>query len=349
MHYSAAIVALFAASMAPITSAGLTPEDIKEVVADGCVNNIKFSSSFKTNTGEACSTCTFFDGSLLSSFFDPKVENVCVDCGVADNSCTNLEIVAEFENSWLMNFIMLTSSAMPSDNDPFKIIIKASDDKNTWHTINESDLVFAERKKDNLVLFNNNLKYNIYSISFQRKNTSTKICLEQYGLVESYTKACAANLFGGITGVDLLPYKWTMLYGHGSLTSNDAKPELWLAIDEGSYIRRICDSCPTTSHKEIIYKRLTPKGDFDFEDLFLSNWFSKNSGAGTNIINKDFKLYSSVEDALKDQNAWEYCNYDHPKHVGFPDGCGPEKNVSGNWNSLINGNSVKDYAFYLLN
>ena len=116
--------------------------------------------------------------------------------------------------------------------------------------------MFAERKKEHLVLFNNNLKYNIYSISFQRKNTSTKIYLEQYGLVESYTKACAANVYGGITGDDLLPYKtlaptdtptnsptdtptWTMLYGHGSLASSDTKPELWLTIDEGKCVIKI--------------------------------------------------------------------------------------------------------------
>jgi len=206
MYYSAAIVAFFITSMAPTTSAGLSAEAIKDVIGDGCVNNIKYNSSFKTDTGDTCSTCTFCDGSDLSSLFDPTVENACVDCGVADNDCNTLEIVTEFENPWPMNFITLTSSTMNADNDPFKIIIKASNDSNTWETINESDLAFVERKKEHIVFFNNNQKHKIYSILLRRKSTSKKIYLGQYGLVDSYTKACAANLYKGITGDNSLSH-----------------------------------------------------------------------------------------------------------------------------------------------
>merc|ERR1712204_155539 len=62
--------------------------------------------------------------------------------------------------------------------------------------------------------------------------------------------------------------------------SSTSQPELWKNIDKGSYIRRICNSCSRDSHKDIIYKRLTSKGEIDFKDLFLSNWYSDPSGAG---------------------------------------------------------------------
>merc|ERR1711862_358014 len=53
------------------------------------------------------------------------------------------------------------------------------------------------------------------------------------------------------------PPGWTMLYGRGSMISAASFPELWQTIDAGSYIRRICKSCSRSSHKDIIYKRLT--------------------------------------------------------------------------------------------
>ena len=115
MHYSASILAFFFASMAPTSVSALSSEGIEEAVGTGCVNSVKFHSSFSSDTGNTCSECTFCDGSRLNSLLDPKVESVCIDCGAANNTCKSIEIMTEFENPWTMDFVTLTSSTKTSD------------------------------------------------------------------------------------------------------------------------------------------------------------------------------------------------------------------------------------------
>lgn len=138
---------------------------------------------------------------------------------------------------------------------------------------------------------------------------------------------------------------WTMIYGSGSMISEDSNPELWNNIDKGSYVRRVCPSCSQDSHKDIIYKRLTNKGGIDFRDLFLSNWFS-DPDDGKNIRNLDFNLFSNFEDAQNDVNSWEFCNY-NDDGVGFPRDCGPTGHSSSQWNSMSKGSGQMDFAYYL--
>jgi len=138
---------------------------------------------------------------------------------------------------------------------------------------------------------------------------------------------------------------WTPLYGRGSMISSNSQPELWKNIDKGSYIRRVCESCSRDSHKDIIYKRLTSKGEIDFKDLFLSNWYSDPSGAGKNIRNADFNLFSSFQDAKDNKNPWKYCNY-NSGGIGFPRECGPTSRVTYEWNSMMKGGE-SDFVFYL--
>ena len=115
MYFSPAIISFFTASMASATSALASAEAIQEAIGDGCVNTLQFQSTFKTDAGDTCSTCNFCEGSLLSSLFNPKIKNVCIECGTADNSCNALEVVTDFENTWLMDFIALSSSNMGSE------------------------------------------------------------------------------------------------------------------------------------------------------------------------------------------------------------------------------------------
>lgn len=118
---------------------------------------------------------------------------------------------------------------------------------------------------------------------------------------------------------------------------------------EGAIVHRSCPSCAET-HKEIYYKRITPvpsQSDFDgetpdsFLDLFIDNWFSSPS----NVINVDFKLYSSYDDAVEGVNAWTFCNYDE-EYVGFPRDCGPTELTAGQWNSKSR-NDGRDYTLYV--
>ena len=101
-------------------------------------------------------------------------------------------------------------------------------------------------------------------------------------------------------------------------------------------------------YNNIIYKRLTPIGDWDFFRLLHFDWFSNKPIDGkpiTNQMNIDFILYDNISDAKADVNAWEFCNYDDPG-VGFPRDCGKQKAVGGKWISYYPGlNSRTEKGF----
>jgi len=148
--------------------------------------------------------------------------------------------------------------------------------------------------------------------------------------------------------------KWFMVYGTGLFESYEQDSVLWKTHsdytkqsgvwdDPTFYIRRLCMDC-NTSHKDIIYKRLTNvPSDMDIENLFLANWFDDD-----NVLGVDFKLYSTFEDAQEDENEWLYCNYNDPE-IGFPRGCGPQEEAVGDqWNSLTREgkNDISYYVWY---
>lgn len=101
-----------------------------------------------------------------------------------------------------------------------------------------------------------------------------------------------------------------------------------LATSGDKLIVRECSRC-VSSHKYIVYKRLTDWGTIDIRHMMYHDWFSKPTG-GRNLLNLDFKLYSSIADAENDRNAWMHCNYDD-KGVGFPRDCGQNSQVGGQW------------------
>jgi hypothetical protein len=103
-------------------------------------------------------------------------------------------------------------------------------------------------------------------------------------------------------------------------TSMDA-----LFASTGMFYRR-CYNCDT-SHQHIYYKRITPiPTGFSFYDLLIY-WASTN-----NILNVDFRLYSTISDLQNDVNRWTYCDYDYP-NIGFPRNCGPSGQVTSQWTS----------------
>ena len=83
-------------------------------------------------------------------------------------------------------------------------------------------------------------------------------------------------------------------------------------------------SCPIVRYTRngavfAIYKRLTcVSPTIDPYGLFTHYWSSPS-----NVLNTDFKLYSSEADMHSDANAWTYCNYDLSDDAGFPLDCGP--------------------------
>ena len=75
------------------------------------------------------------------------------------------------------------------------------------------------------------------------------------------------------------------------------------------------------------YKRLTYKGLFDFYANFAVTWSNQS-----NVLNQDFKMYSSYTDLLGDLNPWQYCKY-NMQNYGYPGYCGVNSKaaVSNMW------------------
>jgi len=93
-------------------------------------------------------------------------------------------------------------------------------------------------------------------------------------------------------------------------------------VKSGTIIRYDIDGTPY-----VYYKRITPMVGSAY-DLFTGTW-SLYAG---NVLNVDFKLYSTEFDVVADTNAWKFCNGDDAG-VGFPRDCGPSVAVGGKWMS----------------
>jgi hypothetical protein len=134
------------------------------------------------------------------------------------------------------------------------------------------------------------------------------------------------------------PTKWKQFAGRGTtfyptkttdLKVLESEFRTQFALSPNKIVYRHCPRC-LTSHQHIYYRRITPLPDpntFNFYDLFLSNWISKN-----NVLNVDFELYSTYDDAINRNNKWMYCNYDESL-VGFPRDCGVTAYTPCQWNS----------------
>jgi len=174
-------------------------EGIEAAVGDGCKNGIDFVTSYTTDSGVACDKVTFCNGSTSNTIFDPNVENVCIDFTKADEECTNFQVLTTFDNSWRMNALSLTSSSTTDVTDPENVKMKGSNDMSTWVELYDSQLVFTERNKPETFVLANTDMFKYYSLSFERKNASSKMHIGHYGLVEEYTKSCATQIFEGIS------------------------------------------------------------------------------------------------------------------------------------------------------
>jgi len=126
---------------------------------------------------------------------------------------------------------------------------------------------------------------------------------------------------------------FTTVYSKGSYGAVDlGAAETNRLFSMSNIFRRECNGC-VGPYTDIYYKRLTPiPSTLSIYSLF-NEWRSTN-----NIINVDFKLYSSLSDLLNDRNSWVTCNYDDPG-IGFPRDCGVTTStiIGGQWNSLTRG------------
>jgi hypothetical protein len=126
---------------------------------------------------------------------------------------------------------------------------------------------------------------------------------------------------------------FTTVYSKGSYGAVDlGAAETNRLFAMSNVFKRECNGC-VGPYTEIYYRRMTPiPSALSVYNLF-NEWRSPS-----NLINVDFKLYSSLSDLLNDRNPWATCNYDDAG-IGFPRDCGQTTSTiaGGQWNSLSRG------------
>ena len=139
---------------------------------------------------------------------------------------------------------------------------------------------------------------------------------------------------GFVCGKSLAPaYTWDIVSSKGSYGTKYDKDLFNSKMEAGNgMVKRECSNCGS-EHKLIVYKRTgkRPLGH-DWYDLFTRNWFDTHDCL-SNVLNRDFELYSNEHDASAGTNKWKFCNYDDAG-VGFPRDCGKTRGVGGQWNSF---------------
>jgi hypothetical protein len=177
-------------------------------------------------------------------------------------------------------------------------------------------------------------------------NTTTQFMSDKFSVVGSKTYP-----------VDLS--KWTLVVGQGTMyypmIGEDAFRDLMKMRPDGRYplFYRHCSWCPWNKDMRNIYYRRNATSPYpltsDYLNLFMSNWTS-----ASNLLGKDFNLYSTYADAVNQANntAWQYCNYDDPSGTrGFPNECGPTVPYLGYWTTYAvnndNGNTRHGNAFFV--
>jgi hypothetical protein len=126
-------------------------------------------------------------------------------------------------------------------------------------------------------------------------------------------------------------FKFVPVYSKGSFGNLDRGKEIVdnLFAQNKIFMRECTDCYP--SHRVVYYKRISHNNNFSMYENIINTWSSSN-----NVLNVDFKLYSSFDDLLNDRNPWQFCNYNDPG-IGFPRDCGPYGGVPWQWNSSNRG------------
>ena len=187
-------------------------EALHKIVRDECKNRIVFSQSFTTESGVPCTSCSYCEGSNTSTIFDPLVADTCVECGHAGDTCDRIKYITAFEAEWIMTFLQFLSSTKDPIYDPQRIIIEGSPsgENNQFTTLFDSDqqpnFVLSKRGATYSSLFSNNKSYKRYAVTFVRNNTSKYLYLGHYGIVQSFAKQCASDLFDELAGVKVQPH-----------------------------------------------------------------------------------------------------------------------------------------------
>lgn len=163
---------------------------------------------------------------------------------------------------------------------------------------------------------------------------------EQSGLEGSVVKYCDNVLTQDMTSKFLGVAYSSGAYGKSG--NNSSMVKMWTDASRSGrqqlIVHRECSSC-AASHKDIFYRRLRNPGKINPWSLFMQTWAKQD-----NNMNVDFKLYSTLDDALADRNAWKSCNYDDGG-VGFPRDCGKTGAIGSQWNTAGTSRGQQDYRY----
>jgi hypothetical protein len=139
---------------------------------------------------------------------------------------------------------------------------------------------------------------------------------------------------------------WVKLLSNGAYGAFDVGAAKFNDVFKKSgdfVIKRVCSNC-NSAYRETYYRRYTSPTAFAPYDYMKMNWFSRN-----NVLNTDFGIFSSYDDAMARRNPWRFCNYDDPG-VGFPRDCGPTGYVAHQWNAFTGSRHVgssRSVAYYI--
>eukprot|EP00929_Paragymnodinium_shiwhaense_P025827 TRINITY_DN15533_c0_g1_i1.p1 TRINITY_DN15533_c0_g1~~TRINITY_DN15533_c0_g1_i1.p1 ORF type:complete len:622 (-),score=157.86 TRINITY_DN15533_c0_g1_i1:109-1974(-) len=123
--------------------------------------------------------------------------------------------------------------------------------------------------------------------------------------------------------------QWYTLYADGHFGDEKHDEEMFNSIyrehaESGDFIiKRECKNC-WDSHKTIYMRRYDDPKEYNAYQDLLQKW------RGDQGMGEKFDLYSSLDDAIKKQNAWKFCNGNDPG-VGFPRDCGPRDHDPWQW------------------
>lgn len=178
---------------------------MEEDVGDGCRTNFDFFSRTITQDGTKCVTSTLCEDSHTNSMFVPTTKDTCVEFSEDESECSVFELVTSFKHKWCMKHVTLKASKMDSSFDPKSIKVLASNDKINWTELFSAEVEFQNRDEGMECIMKNEDDFDHYAIQFEKLNKMMHI--GKLGLVESYTRKCAADLYYKITGTSLPLYE----------------------------------------------------------------------------------------------------------------------------------------------
>jgi len=150
---------------------------------------------------------------------------------------------------------------------------------------------------------------------------------------------------GLVTGFNHDESTWFKVAGSDNLYIDDIGREGFremFAASPEKIVWRVCASC-VPSHQSIYYKRYTDvPEDFNLHGALLHWW----SGNDANVANRDFKIFSTYEDAINDANPWTFYNFRDER--GFPYESGPTGIVRDQWRTFFRNWGRSDVAFYIM-